>query len=53
MRNFTDDHRSFRPLSLGWALLHHKQEANCIYVNNVGPWYAIVHLGYHSTEGLA
>ena len=38
---------------MGWVLwlLHLKQEAGCIYVNSVGPWNAITHLGYHSTEG--
>ena len=28
------------------ALSHHKQEAGCIYINNAGPWNAIMHLGY-------
>ena len=40
-------------LPLGRALSHHKQEAGCIYVNNAGPWNAIMHLGYHGTEGPA
>ena len=35
-------------LPLDWALLHLKQEAGCIYVNNVGPWNAIMYLGNHS-----
>jgi len=29
-------------LPLGRALLYHKQETSCIYVNNVGPWNAIM-----------
>ena len=28
----------------GAALSHNKQEAGCIYVNNAGPWNAIMHL---------
>ena len=35
-------------LPLDWVLLHLKQEAGCIYVNNVGPWNAIMYLGNHS-----
>ena len=38
---------------LGRALSHHKQEASCIYVNNAGPWNAIMHLDFHGTEGPA
>ena len=43
-------------LPLGGVLSHHKQEAGGIYINNVGPWNAIMHLvdvsedkldGYH------
>ena len=37
-------------LSMGPALSHLEQEAGCIYV---GPLNPIMHLGYHSTEGLA
>ena len=33
-------------LTLGRALSHPKQEASCICVNNVGPWNAVMHLGY-------
>ena len=40
-------------LPLGQALSHHKQEACCIYVNNAGPWNAIMHLDLHGTEGPA
>ena len=31
-------------LTLGQALSHHKQEASCIYANNVGPWNPIKYL---------
>ena len=37
-------------LPLGWALLHHKQQAGHVHVNNVRPWNAIMHLGYHGTS---
>ena len=40
-------------LPLGQVLSHHKQEPCCIYVNNTGPWNAIMHLGYHGNKGLA
>ena len=30
----------------GRVLLNHKQEASCIYVNNVRPWNAITYLHY-------
>ena len=33
--------RALPKLPLGWALSQHKQEANCIYVYNAGPWNAI------------
>ena len=42
--------RMLPKLPLGQVLSHHKQEAGCIYVNNVGPWNAITHLCYHGTE---
>ena len=40
-------------LFCGRPLSHHKQEAGCIYVNNAGPWNAIMHLDLHGTEGPA
>ena len=36
--------RALPKLPRGRALSHHKQEAGCIYVNNAGPWNAIMHL---------
>ena len=42
--------RALPKLPLGRALSHHKQEAGCIYVNNAGPWNAIIHLGYTVTK---
>ena len=38
-------------LPLVQELLHHKQQASCSYINNAGTWNALMHLGYHSTEG--
>ena len=38
-------------LPLGRGLLHYKQKGGCIYVNNAGTWNAVMHLGYHGTEG--
>ena len=43
--------RALPKLPLGRVLSHHKQEASCIYVNNAGPWNAIIHLDLHGTEG--
>ena len=43
--------RALPKLPQGQVLLHHKQEASCIYVNNAGPWNAIMHLGHHGAVG--
>ena len=45
--------RALPKLPLGQALSHHKQEAGCIFVNNAGPWNAIMYLDLHGTEGPA
>ena len=37
-------------LPLGQALLYHKQDAGCIYVNNVVPWNTIRYVHYHGTD---
>ena len=38
--------RALPKLSLGRALLYHKPEGGCIYVNNAEPWNAIKYLLY-------
>ena len=37
-------------LPLGQALLYHKQDAGCIYVNDAVPWNAIRYVHYHGTD---